>query len=146
MKKLYFAAPLFTLAEREFNEVVASRLKATLREVEIILPQERSGQFMEHNDAMSLIFKDCIRMVQAADVILAILDGPDADSGTSVEVGYAYALKKKIIGVRTDFRISEDRGLNLMLSHSCNELIIATKDDLEEVVQRVTVQVKNWLI
>ena len=30
-------------------------------------------------------------MIDAGDAVLAILDGPDADSGTSVELGYAHA-------------------------------------------------------
>ena len=32
------------------------------------------------------------------------MDGPDPDSGTCWEVGYAYGSKKPIVLVRTDFR------------------------------------------
>ena len=32
------------------------------------------------------------------------MDGPDPDSGTCWEVGYAYGTKKAIVLVRTDFR------------------------------------------
>lgn len=39
-----------------------------------------------------------------ADGLVAIMDGPDPDSGTSWEVGYTYATKKPIVLVRTDFR------------------------------------------
>ena len=38
-----------------------------------------------------------------ADGLVAIVDGPDPDSGTSWEVGYAFR-KKPIVMVRTDFR------------------------------------------
>ena len=46
--------------------------------------------------------------IQAAGGVVAILDGVDVDSGTAAEVGYAYALGKRIYGLRTDFRLAGD--------------------------------------
>lgn len=46
--------------------------------------------------------------IERADGILAILDGPDVDSGTASEIGYAAALGKSILGYRGDFRLSAD--------------------------------------
>ena len=40
--------------------------------------------------------------------MLAILDGTDVDSGTASEIGYAFALGKKILGYRGDFRLTGD--------------------------------------
>ena len=51
------------------------------------------------------------------DAVVAVLDGPDVDSGTCIELGMAHALGKKIIGVRTDFRGLEVDGLNIMIRH-----------------------------
>ena len=48
------------------------------------------------------------RAITEADGMIAILDGPDVDSGTAAEIGYAYAKGKKIIGYRGDFRLSSD--------------------------------------
>jgi len=112
--KLYLAGPLFTLAERQFNERLAE-LVSQATGVEVILPQERAKLFLGKSDGLRLIFKDCLEMVDASDVVLAILDGADADSGTCVELGYAWGRGKPVIGVRTDFRSSEDRGLNSCL-------------------------------
>ena len=39
-----------------------------------------------------------------SDIIIAILDGIDVDSGTASEIGYACAKGKKIYGYRNDFR------------------------------------------
>src|SRR6266568_960912 len=39
-----------------------------------------------------------------ADGLVAIMDGPDPDSGTCWEVGYGFGLKKWIVLVRTDIR------------------------------------------
>ena len=48
--------------------------------------------------------------------MVAILDGPDPDSGMSMECGLRLGAKELslIIGVRTDFRVSEDGHLNAM--------------------------------
>jgi nucleoside 2-deoxyribosyltransferase len=62
-------------------------------------------------------------MIEQCDIVLSVLDGPDADSGTCVELGYARAKGKRIVGVRTDFRGSEDRGLNVMVSYICDDLV-----------------------
>jgi nucleoside 2-deoxyribosyltransferase len=46
--------------------------------------------------------------IRAADLVVAVLDGTDVDSGTASEIGYAYALNKTVIGYRGDFRLSAD--------------------------------------
>ncbi|WP_024577548.1 MULTISPECIES: nucleoside 2-deoxyribosyltransferase, partial [unclassified Afipia] len=46
--------------------------------------------------------------IDSCDVVLAVLDGTDVDSGTAAEIGYAYARGKKIMGYRGDFRLSAD--------------------------------------
>jgi nucleoside 2-deoxyribosyltransferase len=40
--------------------------------------------------------------------VVAILDGPDVDSGTAAEIGYAFAKGKQIVGYRSDVRLSAD--------------------------------------
>jgi nucleoside 2-deoxyribosyltransferase len=46
--------------------------------------------------------------IDRSDLVLAILDGADVDSGTACEIGYAFARQKPILGYRGDFRISAD--------------------------------------
>ncbi len=46
--------------------------------------------------------------IQACDGVLAVLDGVDVDSGTASEIGYAFALGKRIYGLRTDSRLTGD--------------------------------------
>ena len=137
MKKIYLAGPLFSLAEKEFNILFAQMIESGMKNVEVILPQKRAAKFLSLENGMKLIFEDCLKMVDEADIVVAVLDGPDADSGTSVELGYAYSVKTPIIGVRTDFRISEDRGLNLMLSNICSTLIIDISSDMTGLVNSV---------
>ena len=58
--------------------------------------------------------------IDSCDIVLAVLDGPDVDSGTASEIGYAYAKQKLIVGYRGDFRLSADNEggiVNLQVEH-----------------------------
>ena len=124
--KIYLAAPLFTLAERRLNTDLARELTKALPRTEIILPQIRAAEFVTAGKMdFENVVRDCIRGIESADALVAILDGADSDSGTSWECGYAYALRKPIVGVRTDLRSSEDGGLNAMLQRTCAQVIVS---------------------
>jgi nucleoside 2-deoxyribosyltransferase len=47
-------------------------------------------------------------LIDACDLVFAVLDGVDVDSGTAAEMGYAFAKGKPILGYRGDFRLSAD--------------------------------------
>ncbi len=46
--------------------------------------------------------------IDRSDIVFAILDGVDVDSGTAAEIGYAFAQGKPILGYRGDLRLSAD--------------------------------------
>lgn len=48
------------------------------------------------------------RSIDLCQGVLAILDGPDVDSGTAAEIGYAFARGKPIVGYRGDCRLASD--------------------------------------
>ncbi len=51
------------------------------------------------------------KLINQSDGLIAVLDGPDIDSGTASEIGYAYGRGKLILGYRGDFRLcSENEG------------------------------------
>ncbi|MGQ0794280.1 MAG: nucleoside 2-deoxyribosyltransferase [Deltaproteobacteria bacterium] len=116
--KIYLAAPLFTQAERVWNRQFAARLGELKPELEIILPQDTEADFRDGKTDFSVIFKRNVESIDGAEAVIAVLDGSDSDSGTSWECGYAFAKGKPVIGVRTDFRKSEDGNLNAMLAES----------------------------
>lgn len=95
--RLYVAGPLFSAAERAWNDELAATLRAGGHEV--FLPQDKEAGL----DAAG-IFSTDLAGIDWADAIVAIMDGPDPDAGTAWEVGYAYG-KKPIVLVRTDIRI-----------------------------------------
>jgi nucleoside 2-deoxyribosyltransferase len=115
---IYFAGPLFTTAEREFNAALARELG---HEHEVLLPQE----WQDLKTPSKKAFRSDVKAIDRADVIVANMDGPDPDSGTCWECGYAYAREMPIVLYRTDFRKITDgeAPFNLMLSESATELI-----------------------
>jgi uncharacterized protein (DUF952 family)/nucleoside 2-deoxyribosyltransferase len=59
-------------------------------------------------------------LIRRAAAVLAVLDGPDVDSGTAAEIGYASGLERPIVGLRTDFRMAGDNAaapINLQVLH-----------------------------
>jgi nucleoside 2-deoxyribosyltransferase len=115
MTKLYLAGPLFSLAEQGFNADLARFLKA--EGFEVWLPQEHEPRAK----TARAIFEMDVAAIDAADMVVACMDGPDPDSGTAWECGYAFAKGKPIVCYRTDFRISGDTEgapYNLMLTES----------------------------
>lgn len=137
--KIYLAAPLFTSAERGWNKQLEQLLIQTGHEV--FLPQDkeftvRTAKAIAETDRAGLDW---------ADVVVAVMDGPDPDSGTSWECGYAYG-KKPVLLLRTDFRSSGDRRLgpyNAMLLGSadlCLELPFATVGEVADAVNSALTQ------
>jgi nucleoside 2-deoxyribosyltransferase len=53
-------------------------------------------------------------LIRGAAGMLAILDGDDVDSGTAAEIGYACALSRPVVGMRSDLRNSGDNEATLV--------------------------------
>lgn len=141
--KVYFAGPLFNLAELDFNRKLISLLKRKNPEITFFIPQEESKRIENSNNFFLKMFNFCINKIDEADVILAVLDGADADSGTCFEVGYAFHARKFIIGIRTDIRALEENGLNLMLSRSVNHFI-RTNKDVESISDEIIIVLNQY--
>ena len=130
--RIYFAGPLFTAAERDWNATLAAALRAA--EHEVFLPQEQ-----EPGKDAAGIFSTDVGGIDRANALVAIMDGADPDSGTSWEVGYAYG-KKPIVLVRTDMRHdagSGGSGYNPMLTESATIRIDAGPASMDRVVRDV---------
>jgi nucleoside 2-deoxyribosyltransferase len=95
--KIYLAGPLFSTAERNFNSELAKLLR--VKRHEVWLPQE----FEQRTMTPKQIFAKDVEGIDWADVVVANMDGPDPDSGTCWECGYAYRIKPVVV-FRTDFR------------------------------------------
>jgi len=112
---VYIAAPLFSAAERAFNAEIASALKK--RWYRVHLPQELDDDAKSRAENREvMIYRENLAALNAADVVVGVIDGADADSGTAWEMGFASALGKRVVALRTDFRrFSGNECVNLML-------------------------------
>ena len=120
MTKIYLAGPLFTLAEQGFNAGLARFLES--EGYEVWLPQEHEPR----SQTARSIFDMDVGGIDWADMVVACMDGPDPDSGTAWECGYAYAKGKPIVCYRTDFRVSGDTTsapYNLMLDRKRDDAL-----------------------
>ncbi len=117
MRTVYLAAPLFSEAELDFNRMLRDEIKSS--GFNVFLPQEDSNNVKDRDDRQSIIFSKNEAAIESSDIIVAVVDGADVDSGTAWEIGYAYARGKSILGLRTDFRTLGIEGtVNLMIERS----------------------------
>jgi nucleoside 2-deoxyribosyltransferase len=130
---IYLAAPLFTQGEQDFNFRVCEYLQAN--GYRVFLPQQECKQATGED-----IYKTCRLGLHSAAIVVAILDGADADSGTCWECGYAVSQGIPVIAVRTDFRLSGDtKGFNTMLYYSASKVIDRSDRFLEEIVSELKI-------
>jgi nucleoside 2-deoxyribosyltransferase len=119
--RIYTAGPLgFSEVGRQFHASIV----ATLKQLGHTILDPWDFDLKKLNAVMSLpygqdkksaweklnaeIGENNQRLIDACDVVFAVLDGVDVDSGTAAEIGYACARGKHILGYRGDFRLSAD--------------------------------------
>jgi nucleoside 2-deoxyribosyltransferase len=125
--RVYLAAPLFNDMERSFN-LRLSELIAPMAEV--FLPQ-RDGKLMRDllRDGMplpaarQLVFEADVNALKRCDCVVAVLDGRTIDEGVAFEIGYARALNKLCLGLKTDDRSLLASGDNPMILVGCHEIL-----------------------
>jgi nucleoside 2-deoxyribosyltransferase len=145
---VYLAGPLFTLAERMFNQALVDAIvdhaaQDQPNSMTIYVPQA-----ITEKNPTSIYFKH-MRALNAADVVVAIADGADPDSGTAFEMGFASAREIPIIAVRTDFRRAADTEecpYNLMLHTSASAVIDmdSTTHDIDSLAEAVYEMIKTY--
>lgn len=113
MSLIYVAGPLFNTHERWYLERIAEALERAGHQT--FLPHRDAGLLdLRTPAAQQQVFRDDIAALDRCDVCVALLTGPDQDSGTSAELGYMYAQGKPCFGITDDFRF-----LNNMLWGIC---------------------------
>jgi len=138
---IYFAAPLFSQAEKVFNLQLTDKLEE--HGFVVFLPQrdgvessEPPYNEMTNDERRQAIFAVDRDKVFEADIFLFVLDGRVPDEGACVELGIAYGQKhllqhdKLLIGLQTDNRAAFlGAKLNSMI-HGSLEYITDNENDL----------------
>ena len=127
-KIIYLAGPLFSEHERKFLEEITESLAKGLGlhpENDVFLPHRDVGDVGVHGKGRKEVFSKDLEHLDEAIVVVALLDGSDVDSGTAVELGYAFAQGKKIFGILTDWRrwnpLNEVENINNMIWGVCGK-------------------------
>jgi hypothetical protein len=71
--------------------------------------------YLPAEQAKSRIFQQDVDAIAACDVLVIVLDGRTVDEGASFELGYAFALGKVCVGIKTDPRMLLPIGDNPMI-------------------------------
>ena len=134
LKRIYLASPLgFAASTRDF---MAELIAALSNVVTVVNPWDdtsfagamREAHALTDISARRIAFHAANlgigakneRMIRSVDMLVAVLDGIDVDSGTAGEMGFAYGLGKPVFGLRTDGRVTGDNeaaGVNLQLRY-----------------------------
>ena len=118
--RIYYAAPLFNEAEREYNLKIVNILESY--GYEVFLPQ-RDGflapdlEGKTEEEKIKIIFQKDKEEVLKSDIVFMLLDGRIPDEGACIELGIAYANGKRCYGFKSDARsIEADMDINPMIA------------------------------
>jgi nucleoside 2-deoxyribosyltransferase/trans-aconitate methyltransferase len=147
MKRVYWASPLFTEAQRQFNSDWAAALRSV--DFEVVLPQELPANDPAHAPTATEIFATDTAHILRCDVLVAVVDDETIDSGVATEIGIAHAAGRAVLGVYTDIRRDRTNGkmyknlyvlglleASLGLVHTREELCDTLSQWREQVAQR----------
>ncbi|WP_431812127.1 nucleoside 2-deoxyribosyltransferase [Lysinibacillus sp. FW12] len=103
--KAYLANGLFSLGDRLVNEQLAAAIREAVPGIALYVPQENDAinDKSAYADSLAIAQAD-LEMLEKSDVLIAVLDGVEIDSGVAAEIGAFAMLNRPIVGVLTDVR------------------------------------------
>ena len=124
---VYIAGPLYTPGERSYLEILAQEIESI--GVTTYLPHRDTGIVPATERNTVSFFKQDVQGINDAQILVAVLNGNDVDSGTAFEIGYAFAKGKTILGLYEDTRIADPRiNINPMIVNATH--LFASRDKL----------------
>ncbi|MFX0200949.1 MAG: nucleoside 2-deoxyribosyltransferase [Candidatus Hodarchaeota archaeon] len=129
-RDIYLSGPLFTPAERAYLEKIDKICQ--FLGLSTYLPHRDAGFRPAVGASAKKFFTKDLEMLNHSKHVVAVLNGPDVDSGTAWEIGYAYACKKTLLGIREDIRIGD---LNIMID--CSIKVVKSFSELERQLKEL---------
>ncbi len=145
---IYLAGPLFSEAERlwlaETKRMIIHTARKHNRHVNVVWPYELISpeEIKTLGECARIeIFDRCKSALNDTNVLIALLDGPQVDDGTSWELGYYFCrrsmdrlaklkMQRIIYGIRTDFRTAGESAaaiVNIMCEKACDRVFLNRK-------------------
>lgn len=135
MTKIYIAGPLCEKENRQFLE----EIDKICREFgfETFLPHRDAGLYEGDENKIKEISKRDLEEIYKCDLIIGILNGICVGAGTAWEMGYAQAIGKKVIGLKTDNPLNKSIG--------DISVIIAGQVDIVENIKELKEKLKHGM-
>lgn len=103
--KAYLANGLFSIGDRYVNEVIARELRAAIPQIDLYVPQENDAINDKNAYADSLAIAEAdLNSLKESDVLIAVIDGVEMDSGVAAEIGAFAMLNRPIVALFSDVR------------------------------------------
>ena len=158
MNRIYFAGPLFTTYERAFIDECAVKLRAEGFEVFIphegfmnMTPSEKEQfESLDDRDKALTVFANDYEALSWANVLIVMIDGPQIDDGSAVEIGMFCEQilsgkdKKGIFGLASDMRVGpqalpgEMKQLNFFAAGAIHR-VGSIYSSIDEIIERLKV-------
>lgn len=103
--KAYLANGLFSIGDRYVNDLLARELRAAIPQIELYVPQENDAINDKNAYADSLAIAQAdLNSLKESDVLIAVIDGVEIDSGVAAEIGAFSMLNRPIVALLSDVR------------------------------------------
>ena len=103
--KAYLANGLFSIGDRLVNELLAKEIRKEIPDIDLYVPQENDAINNKQAFANSLAIAEAdMEKLQNSDVLIAVLDGIEIDSGVAAEIGVFSTFNRPIIALFSDVR------------------------------------------
>ena len=140
MAMIYWASPLFTEAQRNFNKHWADALREN--GYDVFLPQDLAENDSAYSPSPEQIFCLDTAAVMRSDAVVAVIDDETIDCGVAAEMGIAHAAGIPVVAVYTDIRRNRPEGkmyknLYVVGLAEVSLGIVHTQTDLIERLQKL---------
>ena len=103
--KVYVANGLFSIGDRYVNELIATEVRKAVEHVDLYVPQENDAINDKSTYADSLAIAEAdLAKLRESDVLIAVIDGVEIDSGVAAEIGVFSTYNRPIIALFSDVR------------------------------------------
>lgn len=152
--RLYFAGPLFSEAELNYNKKLTDEIENL--GFEVFLPQ-RDGNKVNQEPYLSMDVKERAKAIfeldkefmLKSDIFLYILDGRVPDEGAAVALGMIYMHKSlvnnkmQLVGLQTDKRVAfKNEKLNPMIQSSL-DIVVNDRESLITYLKERSIDLIN---
>ena len=133
--KIYVAGPLCSEDNRKFLEKIDNICKEF--GFKTFLPHRDAGLYEGDENKIKEISQRDLKEIYECDIMIGVLNGICVGAGTAWEMGYAQAIGKKVIGLKSDRVLNEAIGDVSVIIAGCVEIVESIEELKRELKKLV---------